>query len=380
MSNQNNSAELDGTQTLAEARHAHAEAIRWAELKRDGLIDRLGVWGPLVIPLIPAALSLTAIGKNYAELLHFSPFMSWPVGVISGAGIEVFGIVANENYLDMQRYNQTLAPGEERAPEEEARKARNTYMGIVIGLMTTLEVVPSLVNVLDGPTVIATVSVLASLFPLVFLAVLAGQVVIMRKQHAARVARRHEREEAEQGRDDEIEQLNMFNAQMLERLSMFNKRIEHAEEKTAEQLNMFNGDRLNMQAQIANLIEQIEALHIEHVQPIVQPTSSMPRTKSAKRVEHVQRIEQSVIEHRPIEQVEHVQPIGIEQPKLSKAERQAQLLHILTTELNNSPSDELNKSALGDRLGVKHTTINRDIDELSAAGRLAVNGHIEVMG
>ena len=32
---------------LSKARQLHKEKIQWSELARDGIIDRLAVWGPM---------------------------------------------------------------------------------------------------------------------------------------------------------------------------------------------------------------------------------------------------------------------------------------------------------------------------------------------
>lgn len=62
-----------------------------------------------------------------------------------------------------------------------------------------------------------------------------------------------------------------------------------------------------------------------------------------------------------------------------KVQRQGALLSILMTEFNGQPSDALDKSAIADRIGATSKTVGRDIEELIAANRLAVNGHIEVL-
>lgn len=190
------------------------EKIEAAEIGRDRIIDTVGVYGPLAIPLVPAGLTLVSIGVNYAKLLHFPPLASWPTGFVSGVGVEIFGIIANENYLDMVRYNQTLQPGEEAAPVEEAKDARDLYVKIVIGLLSTLEFIPALAGIIAhyaagweaGMQIISTVSVLLSLFPLAYLAVLTSRVIIMRKQHKARLRARLDRHEAA-GKESVIEQM-----------------------------------------------------------------------------------------------------------------------------------------------------------------------------
>lgn len=67
------------------------------------------------------------------------------------------------------------------------------------------------------------------------------------------------------------------------------------------------------------------------------------------------------------------------QQRTVRAHRQNQLLQILLTEFNGAPSDDLNKTAIAERLGSSRQTISRDIEELIAAQRLSVNGHIEVL-
>ena len=62
-----------------------------------------------------------------------------------------------------------------------------------------------------------------------------------------------------------------------------------------------------------------------------------------------------------------------------KAQRQADLLHILLTEFNGQPADVLDKTALGKRLGATRQTIGRDIEELQAQQRVSINGHVEVI-
>lgn len=157
-----------------------------AEIKRDGMIDTVGVWGPLAIPLIPAGLTTNAIGRAYALQLHFHPVASWLMGLIAGMGIEIFGVLSAETYLSMKAYNDTLEDGEERAPDEDAKSARQQYIWIVVGLLTTLEAIPLCVESFSLPDWLAVLSVIASLYPLAYLSILTANVVILRKQHKRR--------------------------------------------------------------------------------------------------------------------------------------------------------------------------------------------------
>lgn len=334
--------------TIDQLRAKHDDSIERAELRRDGLIDRLSVWGPMMIPLIPAGLTATGIGKNYTDLLHFSPFASWPIGLVSGIGVEVFGIVANENFLDMQRYNQTLKPGEERAPEEEAKKARNTYMVIVVGLMTTLEVIPALVTVAGWPVLMATISVLVSLFPLIFLAVLAGQVIIMRKQHKARVdARREQSRKAENDGD-------------------LNKKI--------DDLNVSIG---NLNDIIDDLQQQLESMQgvVESERDARTRAEGLARGLENK-LHDIER--QKAILETKVDMLQG-QPTGVSEPRLaapspkvdadeptiSPEDRRVEVLRMLT---QTSAKAEVNFAEWGRTFGTSDTTIRNDLKWLIGNG------------
>lgn len=61
-----------------------------------------------------------------------------------------------------------------------------------------------------------------------------------------------------------------------------------------------------------------------------------------------------------------------------EVERQNQLLKILMTEFNGADISALNKTELGDRLGTTRQTIGKDLEALSSAGKIALNGHVTV--
>lgn len=60
-------------------------------------------------------------------------------------------------------------------------------------------------------------------------------------------------------------------------------------------------------------------------------------------------------------------------------ERRNTLLDILRSEFNGIDADELNKSALADRLDVTRQTVGRDLDALQKSGQLNVNGVVQVL-
>lgn len=59
-------------------------------------------------------------------------------------------------------------------------------------------------------------------------------------------------------------------------------------------------------------------------------------------------------------------------------DRQITLLEILRDEFNGMDADTLNKTELGDRLGCTRQTIGKDLEALSAAGKITLNGHVTI--
>ncbi|HRW04456.1 MAG TPA: hypothetical protein P5121_05155 [Caldilineaceae bacterium] len=175
--------------------HNRARVERW-EIRRDTGVDWLSTFGPVIIPLIPATLTASAILSAFSGILHTNLIFAWIACLASGAGIEVLGIVSNETYHDMDAYNETLADGEEPAPAEEANRMRHLYTVIVATLVLLLEIIPTAVEYFAWPEQIAVVSTILALLPLVFLAQITSNIVILRKQHRERVYKRQARQDA----------------------------------------------------------------------------------------------------------------------------------------------------------------------------------------
>ena len=61
-----------------------------------------------------------------------------------------------------------------------------------------------------------------------------------------------------------------------------------------------------------------------------------------------------------------------------EAARQSELLKILIAEFDGADIAALNKTELGERLGATRQTIGKDLEALSVAGKIALNGHVTV--
>lgn len=366
--------------------------------------------GVVIIPLIPASLTFMSVASEFPRLLHIPQGMAYFVGAITAVGLEFLALLTIRTALRMLKYNQEalafnkhpeLRPDEhlQMAPASQGVTASAIYTVIVLSLVVLLKIYPSMV--------------LWALIPMSLMALVAEWAFLLSVDQSERELRRRQAE-VTKSRVDELAELNIVIEQLNSRIEQADAKaaahVEHVQSLMAEHAGKIEQMNAEHAQSLAITIEQLEAKHVEHVQSLAAAHDeqiSQFQSSGIEQAKHVQRLErenarlaaqlealriehvQRKIEQPAIEQAEHVQPklntsaehvqSDIEQPKLSKVERQRQLLHILTTEFNGQPSDELNKSAIGDRLGVKHTTIGRDIEELIAANRLAVNGHIEVL-
>lgn len=109
-----------------------------------------------------------------------------------------------------------------------------------------------------------------------------------------------------------------------------------------------------------------------------EPAAQVTPVALATHVEPLQSPECNADDVTQSPDIDTVRALALDAKRTVKANRQSELLHILMTEFNGQPSDVLNKTELGNRIGATRQTIGRDIDELIAQQRLSINGHIEV--
>ena len=162
--------------SLSERKSLYRERVEVQETYRDYIIDIVGVWGPLLAPAVPAALTMVSIAMHYPTLLHIHWLAAVAIGLIVAVVIEVLGVVSVETFLDMKSYNQVIGEGEERAPAGWAGAIMTLYIGIVLSLVVLLKMIPALA--------------LISLVPLTLLAGVTSWIVVMRKQHRFRIYRK----------------------------------------------------------------------------------------------------------------------------------------------------------------------------------------------
>ena len=353
--------EIESKESLIHLQETLRGRVEHAEAWFNFGLSMASMVGVVIIPLIPASLTFMSVASEFPHLLHIPQGMAYFVGAITAIGLEFLALLTIRTALRMLKYNQEaqafnklpdLRADEHlpTAPAGQGVTASAVYTVIVLSLVVLLKIYPA--------------AVLWALIPMSLMALVAEWAFLLSVDQSERELRRRQAE-VTRGRIDEITQLNATVKELQQHIAdheidaaALHERVEHGQRLNAEQLNTFNSERQQLQRQIEQLTTQLIAQQSANVQPVVEQSG--------------EKFERSAV-------LDTGRQIAIEQKRLGKAERQQKLLNILFTELNNSPSDELNKSALGERLGVKHTTISRDIDELIEAQRLSVNGHIQVM-
>lgn len=216
--------------TLSQRKQTYRNRVESQETYRDYIIDIVGVWGPLLAPAVPAALTMVSIAMHYPELLHIHWLAALAIGLIVAVVIEVLGVVSVETFLDMKSYNQTIDEGEELAPVGWAGAIMGLYILIVISLVVLLKMVPQLA--------------LVSLVPLTLLAGVTSWIVVMRKQHRERTYKRDLAEMEDNQLIDLSEKLDILTAendQLLSEIAKLNGQIERLEAAQLRGLSQSHG-------------------------------------------------------------------------------------------------------------------------------------------
>lgn len=214
--------------------------VQRLEIHRDGVIDFVAVWGPLLAPMVPAGLTAAAIIVVFPDLLHIAPWAAWLIAIITVASLEVLGIVSVETWLDMRRYNAEHKNAEEAAPVGQALSVVVIYAIVVLSLVFILKIWKE--------------AALYSLIPLTMLGLITSWTIVLRKQHNARTWAT----EMQQAEQSEIDRLQ---AMLTEQQDLIARMVADHEQRMAD-LTTTHAGHIE-QATVAHCHE-IEQLHSEH--------------------------------------------------------------------------------------------------------------------
>lgn len=284
------------------------------ELKRDAVIDAVSAFVPLSAPAVPAALTWVAIIEHYPDLLHIPVWAALIIGLIAALAVESLGVLSIETALSMWQWNQSAAD-DDRAPLWLAVAAAVIYLITVVLLVVLLKMFPEWA--------------LGSLLPLSTLGVIASVIAVSRKQHSERLYR-HDMALATADKTTDM-------TQEIDRLRV--------------QLRDKDNQAAAMTQQLRDKDSQISAMTRRLTLDTTPATHQAPDTGQ-----------------------EEDQPSDTK--RLTPDKRRDSLLAMLGQGYD-TPED-IDVDSLADTHGVSGRTIRRDLDALSASGRLALNGHVTV--
>lgn len=248
-------------------------------LSRQELYFQFGVnsavlWGMVMLPLIPASLSFSAIVSQFPTMLHIPDWLAYVVAGFTAAGIEFLGLSSVKLALRMRKYNlKVQGTAFENAPINQGVIIAGAYLATVVMLTIFLKVVPTMA--------------IWSLLPLAGMGALADWLIALQSDHNDREAhyeRSIEDTDTEQHQSSVITQLTAEIAQRDQQIADLHTAIaQQAEQSTAafEQRLADQIDQLTnaYDQRIEQLLDQIDAittgLHHNHehltIAPVDQP-------------------------------------------------------------------------------------------------------------
>lgn len=149
-------------------------------LHRQELFFQFGVssavlWGMVLLPLIPASLSFSAIVSKFPSMLEIPVWLAYVVATFAAAGIEFLGLSAVKLALRMRKYNGRIAGTSfEPAPLTQGVIIAAIYLVTVVTLTIFLKVFPALA--------------IWSLLPLAGMGALADWLIALQADHNDREA------------------------------------------------------------------------------------------------------------------------------------------------------------------------------------------------
>lgn len=329
------------------------------ELQFGHRLSQAALFGLIALPLIPGLLTMISVGVHFPDLLGIHWIVAWILGFVAMVGIEVLGLFSIRLALRMRKFNHK-AEGRpiEKAPISQGYMAAATYLLSVLSLTVLLKIAPEFAA--------------WSLIPLCLMGALADWIFALNGDHNERETALRKIILDEHHATAQADAAAQLLAQLADRdntITALQQRVTDAEQNTAHVTEQWHAERQQLNTEIVKLTAQLDTLRTMN-------TAQSPVLYTVQTVQNPELYTEQDTEPVTFDDGRNK---ANEQKRTQKAHRQSQLLQILLTELNGAPSDELNKSALADRLNTTRVTIGRDIEELLDAKRLSINGHINVL-
>lgn len=321
----------------------------------ERLVDRVSIYAPATVPLIPASLTTISIANSWPNLFHIHPIAGWILGLIAGIGIEVLGIVSVDSYFNMRYFNQTKIRDNDDGPDAPASASKWVvifYGMVVLTVVFLLKIFPNLA--------------VYSLIPLCLMGILVCFMVVLRKQFNELVYQREEKKI----RHDMMQMLNNTIAQLQNELKCALENIAQLQNKNAQYLEE-NAQLQNAHLSSAQLLENahskiahLENLNAQLEQKYAHFESENAHTKSA----HTQmsRMRTPNSENFIKENAQRSE---------QKNKKLKEFAHYLSENFDGMRTDDLNISEIAKFNKIHRKTVQRYLDELHTAD--IINGSID---
>ena len=295
-------------------------------LHRQELLFQFGVssavlWGMVLLPLIPASLSFSAIVSKFPAMLDIPVWLAYVVAIFAGAGIEFLGLSAVKLALRMRKYNVRIAGTDfEPAPLTQGVIIAVVYLLTVVTLTIFLKVFPAMA--------------IWSLLPLAGMGALADWLIALQADHNDREAHYVRAIDDQADQQQQTDLITELKAALDKRDQQLDQLTTHFDQ-LADQLHT----QRNAVTRLTTLVDSVTTKVVNRV------TATAADDK----------------------------PKG---DRMTKEQRQMAVLMRLRDIV--SP-DDIDHAGMAETFGASERTIRRDIEDLVNDKRLVVNGSVKVL-
>lgn len=147
---------------------------------RNYIIEMISEWGILVLPLIPAMITIVEGIIGFPQLID-NVVVVWILSITIGVGIEIFGISTNETRMKVILYQQTKHKNEPEIDMSDIDRAYKWYIGLVFLITVFLGILPLIITAMELPQFISKICVALVLLPILYLVTLSVRVTLTNK-------------------------------------------------------------------------------------------------------------------------------------------------------------------------------------------------------
>lgn len=253
-----------------------------ANLSRQELYFQYGVnsavlWGMVMLPLIPASLSFSAIVSRFPEMLHIPPWLAYIVAGFTAAGIEFLGLSAVKLALRMRKYNLKVAGTDfEQAPLGQGIIIATAYLITVVMLTVFLKVFPDMA--------------IWSLLPLAGMGALADWLIALQSDHNDRESHYESATDAQDAEQEQSIVITTLTAdiakrdQQIEQLTTALEQLRADAAAQIEQATVHITEQLTTQFEqrLAAQIEQLTTAHNQRIEQLLDQIATLTTGQQAQ--------------------------------------------------------------------------------------------------